>query len=174
MSGIEPCRLGRIVVQLEARQVSAEESQNAPSVSTFDVPQFPVPREAVQRYIAESIDWLLQMPLGVLIIKSVPESWAVLQLPLILVVFLGYFLLLEGLFARTPGKLLTGLIVVQFDGRKCTWRQAWTRTWWRLFELNPIFLGGIPAALSLVSSPYSQRIGDRYAKTLVVPTRSLP
>lgn len=139
--------------------------------ASSDVPQIPIARDSVTRYVAASLDWALLMPLGVLLLKSLPASADVLQLPLMVVIFLGYFLLFEGLLARTPGKLLTGLIVVQFDGRKCTWRQAWTRTWWRLLEVNPILLGGIPAGISVVRSRYHQRIGDRYAQTLVVPAR---
>jgi uncharacterized RDD family membrane protein YckC len=162
-----------------ATSVVADEDQEATlesefdSEETFDEPQIAIPRESLPRYIAALVDWALQMPLGVLVIKSLPASWAVLQLPLVVVIFLGYFLLFEGLFGRTPGKLLTGLVVVQFDGRKCTWRQAWTRTYWRLLEVNPLLLGAIPAAIAVVRSPYHQRLGDHFAKTLVVPRSSL-
>jgi uncharacterized RDD family membrane protein YckC len=88
-------------------------------------------------------------------------------------VYVGYYFVFEALFATTPGKLLTGLVVVDYEGRRCTPRQAWTRSWMRLVEVNPLVLGELPAALMILFSQYHQRFGDKLARTLVVPRRSL-
>jgi uncharacterized RDD family membrane protein YckC len=137
-------------------------------------PEISIPREGVPRYVAATLDQLLTLVAIVLIAKFIhkrPDMW---QWITIVVVYLGYFLLFEGLFATTPGKFVTGLVVVGYDGRRCTWRQAWTRTWMRILEVNPLLLGAIPAGLKIVFSPYHQRYGDILARTLVVPRSSLP
>jgi uncharacterized RDD family membrane protein YckC len=97
----------------------------------------------------------------------------VLQGPLVIVVWFGYYLALEGLLGRTFGKLLTGLVVVQMNGSRITWKQASIRTAFRIIEVNPILLGALPAALCAVFSKNRQRFGDRVAGTLVVPVRFL-
>ncbi len=127
----------------------------------------------VPRYIAASIDNLLVMILSIAAAKAVGSEKPILQASLLVGVYLGYFFLFEVLFCRTPGKFFTGLVVVDTDGNFCSWKQTITRTLFRLLEVNPLLFGGIPAALSVVFSPYHQRLGDRLAKTLVVESRVL-
>jgi uncharacterized RDD family membrane protein YckC len=150
-----------------------ETESAAPDEAMPSVPEIAIPREGVPRYIAAGVDQLLMMVAIVLIAKFLhkrPDLW---QWGTIVATYVGYYFLFEGLFARTPGKLLTGLVVVGYDGRRCTWRQAWTRNWMRLLEANPIILGEIPAALSIVFSRYHQRFGDKLARTVVVPRSSM-
>ena len=147
---------------------SSELAQNSATLPS-QVPTIPIQRDANLRYVAASFDNVVQLLGGVFLIKSLPPSWAVLQVPLIPIIYFGYFLLFEGLWATSPGKLLTGLVVVQYDGRKCTWRQAWQRTLLRLVEVNPLFLGALPAALMIIRTRYHQRLGDKWARTLFVP-----
>jgi uncharacterized RDD family membrane protein YckC len=78
------------------------------------------------------------------------------------------------LFSRTLGKFCMGLIVVQYDGRRCTWRQAIIRTLFRFVEVNPLLLGALPAAISIIGSRHRQRFGDKVARTIVVPARRVP
>lgn len=105
--------------------------------------------------------------------KQLNDDPIVAQVAVAAAVFLGYFLLFEGLLASTPGKFWTGLVVVDMRGRRAGWRHSIVRTLWRLVEMNPVFLGWVIAALSIVSSPNHQRFGDRFAKTLVIPRRRM-
>jgi uncharacterized RDD family membrane protein YckC len=142
-------------------------------ITAPDVPTVLIVRETVPRYIAASLDMALQMFAMVAFLKWLPPAWEILQAPVIVATYLGYFLLFEGFFGRTPGKLLMGLVVVQYDGRKCNWKQTWIRTLTRLLEVNPLLLGGIPAGILVVSTRYNQRWGDMLARTLVVQSRWL-
>jgi uncharacterized RDD family membrane protein YckC len=119
------------------------------------------------------MDNLIAMILGLVAAKLTSNDFPLLQFLAFVVVYLCYFLITEGLFSRTPGKFLTGLVVVGVYGEPCSWKQAVVRTLFRLLEVNPLLLGAIPAALSVVFSPYHQRFGDKVAETLVVETREL-
>jgi uncharacterized RDD family membrane protein YckC len=125
------------------------------------------------RHFAAGIDNVLAMILAVVVAKSFDER-PLLQFAALVVVFLGYYLVFELVFARTPGKFVTGLVVVELDGRRCTWRQVLIRTAYRILEVNPLLLGGLPAAISIIFSEHHQRFGDKLAETLVVYKRVLP
>ena len=71
------------------------------------------------------------------------------------------------------GLMLAGLVVVQMDGTRITWRQAIVRTLFRGIEVNPLLLGALPAALCIIISRYRQRIGDKVAGTVVVSKKHL-
>jgi uncharacterized RDD family membrane protein YckC len=85
--------------------------------------------------------------------------------------YLGYFFLSEGLWSRTPGKYLQGLVVVDPSGSRCGWRRAFVRTLLRVVEANPLLLGGLPAGVAILASERNQRLGDLAAGTLVVSAR---
>lgn len=127
----------------------------------------------VPRYIAALLDNFLAGVLAYGAATSISQDLPLVQVPLFLGTYLGYYLLFEGGVSRTPGKMLSGLLVVQFDGRRVTWRQALVRTVSRLLEVNPACLGGLPAALCILWSANRQRFGDRLAGTIVVPSRRL-
>jgi uncharacterized RDD family membrane protein YckC len=101
--------------------------------------------------------------------KSISDRYPVAQAITFLIVYFLYFLVWEGLTGQTIGKLLSGLVVIQFDGRRINWRQALIRTVWRLVEVNPVF-GAIPAGIAAWLSPHHQRLGDAFAGTIVVRT----
>jgi len=125
------------------------------------------------RFIAAMLDNVVAGVLGYGAATSINDDLPLVQVPLFLGTYLGYYLLFEGGLARTPGKMLSGLTVVQFDGRRVTWRQALIRTLLRLLEVNPACLGALPAGISILWSPNRQRIGDRLAGTVVVLSRRL-
>ena len=125
------------------------------------------------RTIAAVLDNAIAMVLGVLAAKSIADDLQILQVLVLVVGYLGYYLLFEGLMGRTPGKLLTGLVVVQFNGARCTWGQSLVRTCFRVVEVNPLLLGALPAALSVLFSENHQRFGDKVAKTIVVRSRRI-
>jgi uncharacterized RDD family membrane protein YckC len=84
-----------------------------------------------------------------------------------------YFPIAEGFWGRTAGKLVTGLIVVDRAGNPPGLLKAVVRTVLRLVEVNPLLLGGIPAAIAVVASKRRQRLGDMLARTYVVRFEAL-
>ena len=81
--------------------------------------------------------------------------------------WVAYYAVLEGLFGATLGKLFAGLRVTDMQGRRIGWQPAILRNLARLLDALPFLylLGGV---LTL-SSRQHQRLGDRFAGTLVVP-----
>jgi uncharacterized RDD family membrane protein YckC len=145
-----------------------------PLASHDELPAVSTRNTLVPRQIAAILDNIMAMTLGMVAAKSVDEELLPMQLLLCVAVYLGYFFLFEGFISRTPGKALTGLVVIQFDGGRCTWRQSLIRTCFRLLEVNPALLGAIPAVISILTSSHHQRLGDRMAQTIVVPSRRVP
>jgi uncharacterized RDD family membrane protein YckC len=125
------------------------------------------------RYLAALLDNVLAGVLGLGAATSISQDLPLVQVPLLLGIYLGYYLLFEGGLSRTPGKMLTGVTIVQFDGRRVTWRQSFIRTLLRVLEVNPACLGGLPAGVMILWSRNRQRLGDRLAGTVVVLTRHL-
>ena len=84
-----------------------------------------------------------------------------------------YFPLTEGIWGRTLGKLVSGTIVVNKDGRPPGILKAALRTLLRLVEVNPVLLGGIPAGVVVMLTKERQRVGDILAGTYVIPYKEL-
>jgi len=84
-----------------------------------------------------------------------------------------YFPLLEGFTGRTPGKLLSGLVVVNNEGNRPGCWRASLRALLRLAEINPLLMGAIPAIFATLTSARRQRFGDMLAKTYVLKTEDL-
>ena len=121
------------------------------------------------RLIAAFIDHLIAFALMMLAVSLVPESLAVVKAVLFFLIYLAYFVVLEGLWSRTFGKFFQGLIVRTVDGTLCGWKAPMIRGGLRIIEVNPLLLGGLPAGLVIIASARKQRIGDLLAGTLVVP-----
>jgi uncharacterized RDD family membrane protein YckC len=87
------------------------------------------------------------------------------------VLWVAYYAVLEGLFGATVGKRLAGVRVTDLEGRRIGWQAAILRNLGRLLDALPLLylLGGI---LTLTSRQH-QRLGDRFAGTLVVPAASV-
>jgi uncharacterized RDD family membrane protein YckC len=83
------------------------------------------------------------------------------------VLWVAYYAVLEGLFGATLGKGLAGVRVTDLNGRRIGWQAAILRNLARLIDALPFLylLGGV---LTLGSRQH-QRLGDRFAGTLVVP-----
>jgi uncharacterized RDD family membrane protein YckC len=81
--------------------------------------------------------------------------------------WVAYYAVLEGLFGATVGKRFAGLRVTDLTGRRIGRQAAILRNLGRLLDALPFLylLGGI---LTL-NSRLHQRLGDRFAGTLVVP-----
>lgn len=73
---------------------------------------------------------------GMAVIKAVPEF--LLGLP----IFIGYYLLFEGLWSRTPGKLVFGTVVANDDLQKPSFLQIVKRTLCRFIPFEPFSFFG--------------------------------
>jgi len=78
-----------------------------------------------------------------------------------------YFVVTEAVWSATPAKLLLGMQVVrESDGGKIGWGESVIRNVLRVVDFFPtLYLVGFFFA---VSSPKTQRLGDRIARTVVI------
>lgn len=83
-----------------------------------------------------------------------------------------YYIVFEA-YGFTLGKLVVGLRIVDVNGKNPGFIKASVRTAMRLIEVNPLLLGGIPAAISVFTSENRQRLGDKFAHTYVVRKKHL-
>lgn len=86
-------------------------------------------------------------------------------------IWVVYYAVLEGLFGATVGKLLAGVRVTDLTGGRIGWQAAILRNLGRLLDALPFLylLGG----LVTLNSRLHQRLGDRFAGTLVVPAAAV-
>jgi len=88
-------------------------------------------------------------------------------------VFFGYDVLFEVLGrGRTPGKRLSGLRVVQSDGRPVDLRSSAVRNLARLIDGLPLFY--VPTVVSILATRNNQRPGDLAADTVVIRSPRRP
>ena len=123
------------------------------------------------RLLALFIDHLIAFALMMLTVAFVPESLPQLKALSLIFIYLAYFVVLEALWSRTLGKFVQGLVVRKLDGNRCDWTAALIRGFLRIFEVNPLLLGGLPAGLVIIASERKQRIGDLLAGTVVVSNK---
>ena len=123
------------------------------------------------RLIAVFIDHLIAFALMLFVVALVPESFPVVKGVFFFLIYLAYFVVLEALRSRTPGKYFQGLMVRKLDGNRCDWRASFLRGSLRILEVNPLLLGGLPAGIAILSSSRRQRIGDMLAGTVVVSNK---
>ena len=90
-----------------------------------------------------------------------------------LVALVAYFVVFEALWGRTLGKLITGTVVIDRNGRAPGFARALVRTLLRLIEVNPLLIGGLPAGIALLVTKRHQRMGDLLAGTYVVRKKYL-
>ncbi|TVR94926.1 MAG: RDD family protein, partial [Trueperaceae bacterium] len=104
--------------------------------------------------------------------RARPDTILFLALPLYGALRLGYHTLWEGTSGTTLGKRLARLRVVSVDGGPVGFRRAFKRNLARLLDALAFYL----VALVVAAQPgkrRSQRIGDRWAGTLVVDERRI-
>ncbi|MEK6773233.1 MAG: RDD family protein [Bdellovibrionota bacterium] len=80
-----------------------------------------------------------------------------------------YFIYFETKDGATPGKKIFGLSVLSENGQKITRNQAIKREILRTYIELPLIL---PALISILLSDKNQRLGDRFAKTIVVYSKN--
>ncbi|PUZ19941.1 Uncharacterized membrane protein YckC, RDD family [Chitinophaga costaii] len=83
-----------------------------------------------------------------------------------------YFFLTEWLMAgQSPGKLAMGIKVVSLLGNQPSVGQIMLRSLLRIIETPAVFWAVVPL-IAIARSPYSQRLGDLVAGTIVVNTKA--
>ena len=120
------------------------------------------------RFIATFLDNLIAIALTFLAVAIVPPTLPILKGVVLVIVYLGYFAILEGIWSKTLGKYMQGLVVRKLDGSLCDWKAALIRTVLRVLEVNPILFGAVPAGIAVISTERKQRMGDVLAGTVVV------
>lgn len=81
-----------------------------------------------------------------------------------------YHVFSEGLHGTSPGKRILGLVVIKANGTPCSFPAALRRT--LAFYVDGLFFGLV--AYASMSPPLRQRVGDRWANTIVIRRSSLP
>src|SRR4030095_9620160 len=92
------------------------------------------------------------------------SQWAIRSLALFIAAMI-YYVFFEAIAGATPGKFLCRLRVVDLEGNVPTIANVFLRNLCRLFDY-PLFFS--VALLSMESSPFYQRLGDRAAHTVVI------
>lgn len=95
------------------------------------------------------------------------DQYQVTGLPALALMFVvaAYWILTEWSFGATIGKLICDLRVVSLTGKNCSFGQSLKRNLVRIIDFFPFYIPGFVAAKL---SPLRQRLGDQWAKTIVV------
>lgn len=121
-----------------------------------------------RRWAATSIDFLLSS-IAILVPITLEKIGL---LPLSIFLLLQY-LILEPFTGYTIGKFVLRIKVVNESGQRIGLIKGLIRTFFRIIEVNPFLLGGIPAGIIVLSSKNKQRLGDMIANTYVIRVRDL-
>lgn len=85
-------------------------------------------------------------------------------------IFIAYFIAFEK-YGATPGKMVSGLRVVNENGTNISWGESAIRNLLRIVDGLFFYLVG---AILVWTSPQKQRLGDRLAHTYVVHKKPSP
>jgi len=125
-----------------------------------------------RRWAATVIDFLL-IASYFLILLLVPEHVQLMVVFVIMLLIMMYYLILEGFTGMTVGKLALRIQVVDENGRAPGFIKSLIRFVTRIFETNPLLMGGLPAGIAVLATRKNQRLGDLGASTYVVRSRDL-
>jgi uncharacterized RDD family membrane protein YckC len=125
------------------------------------------------RIFAASVDNLLAMLAALFTASRLPGLPDPDRVSVAVVTYLTYFWLQEAIWSNTVGKRLFGLCIRRLNGARCGWGAAFVRTVTRVVEVNPVVLGGLPAALLGAFSRRHQRLGDLLSGCVVIRASDL-
>jgi len=94
--------------------------------------------------------------------------WDGMDFMIPLALTLAYFVVLEGAFGATVGKLVLGIRVRALDGTRIGFGAAAIRNVARVVDGFPYLIPYLVGAIAVSRSETDQRLGDRWAKTVVV------
>jgi len=118
------------------------------------------------RAIAVIIDGILLGVVLDLLVNVIFQNAPSIGLILGLIIYFGYFIVMEAMLGSTLGKMVLRLRVVKTDGSPISWSESVIRNLLRIIDALPTaYLIG---AILVWTSPLRQRLGDRAAKTVVV------
>ena len=126
----------------------------------------------VRRFFAALVDGLIFMVASWLIAGSAggttADGFDLNGTPALLLslVYLGYFVVLEGALGATIGKLVLGMKVVNKAGQAPGLGAALVRNLLRIVDALPLFY--VVGMIAIAGSKTRQRVGDRAARTFVV------
>jgi uncharacterized RDD family membrane protein YckC len=122
------------------------------------------------RFFAFFADQFIVVGLMILAAAVVPAEYPSARWINFIGIYVAYFLVLEAVWSRTPGKFFQGLVIRKLDGSPCGWKEALIRFALRVIEINPLLFGGLPAGIAILITKRRQRVGDFLAGTVVVRT----
>jgi len=139
------------------------------TIETLSSPPIKIkPAPLSKRFAAALIDCLILSTFWLLILHATASylpSGLLEELLSISVVSFLYFLISEGFFAATLGKFVMKLRVVGKSGDPCSFTESLKRNVLRFVDWLPTFY--FVGAASVFLSQKRQRIGDRFAGTVV-------
>jgi len=95
-------------------------------------------------------------------------GWQGLDFAIPALITLAYFIVLEGAFGATVGKVVLGIRVRGLDGSRIGFGSAAIRNLARIVDAFPYFLPYLVGGIAATRSETKQRFGDRWGKTVVV------
>jgi uncharacterized RDD family membrane protein YckC len=94
--------------------------------------------------------------------------WDGMDFVIPLMITLAYLVLMEGAFGATIGKFVLGIRVRALDGTRIGFGAAAIRNLARVVDAFPYVIPYLVGAIAVSRSETDQRLGDRWAKTVVV------
>jgi uncharacterized RDD family membrane protein YckC len=99
------------------------------------------------------------------------RQFSLLNFLLVLLGSILFHALCEGIHGSTPGKLMLSMVVVRDDGAPSGLKAAWIRS--LAYVIDSLFFGMV-AYSAMQDSPMEQRLGDKWADTVVCKRTELP
>ncbi len=167
-------------LQLEGR---LEDASTYAPLSADQAPSYSAHAATMQyqgvgiRFVAILIDTIVIAIVTGIVTALLNPSVSVIIAPNLLAFVVGaasafitffYFVLMEGAYGQTIGKMIVQIQVVQVTGTKISYGDAVVRTILRIIDAIPYFIPYLLGAILIWTSDEKQRLGDRVARTVVV------
>jgi len=132
------------------------------------------------RLVAQIVDGIILLILNYVIGASMAgatsfDFYGAQAYPLLgagFLIFLLYFVILEGMWGATVGKMVMKIKVVREDGSPCGLGPAVIRNILRIIDILPFLY--IIGLIFMSRSDKKQRLGDKIAKTVVIKPGATP
>jgi uncharacterized RDD family membrane protein YckC len=127
-----------------------------------------------RRFVALLIDWLITALAWVPFAETSSVDgvysirWDGMDFVIPLALTVAYFVILEGAFGATVGKVVLGIRVRRLDGSRIGFGPALIRNLARVVDAFPYVIPYLVGGIAVIRSDTDQRFGDRWAKTVVI------
>jgi uncharacterized RDD family membrane protein YckC len=125
------------------------------------------------RWIGTMLDTLVLGTVGFILILVGNDSLKYVWMIIWIIVASCYYIILEGFWGMTVGKLAVKIRVVNKRGKPPGVFKAAIRTIFRVIEVNPLLFGGLPAGVVVFATKNRRRLGDLVAGTYVFYKKDL-